>query len=97
MFGGSPGEYAGLTPGFIKRDAVAWFASHRHDAAGANEPYAYAYLFAYAFDLPEGATTITLPLNPKIRVMAVTVSDARSETRPAAPLYDEFRPRAGTP
>jgi alpha-mannosidase len=93
MFGGSPGEYAGLTPGFIKRDAVAWFASHRHEAAGANEPYAYAYLFAYAFDLPEGATTITLPLNPKIRVMAVTVSDARSETRPAAPLYDEFRPR----
>ena len=39
------GEMVGLKPGFIKRADVAWFASHRHTAGGANEPYAYSYLF----------------------------------------------------
>ena len=48
-------DYTGLTPGFIKRAPVAWFASHHHDADGANVPYAYAYLYAYEVDLPEGA------------------------------------------
>jgi alpha-mannosidase len=81
-------EYTGLTPGFIKRAPVAWFASHRHTAEGANEAYAYAYLFAYAIDLPKGATTLTLPSNEKIRILAVTVSDETGEVRPVRPLHD---------
>jgi alpha-mannosidase len=80
--------YAGLTPGFIKRASVAWFASHRHSIQGANEPYAYSYLFAYAVDLPMGARTLTLPADDRIRVLAVTVSDERGAVRPAQALYD---------
>ena len=56
-------EHTGLTPGFIKRAPVAWFASHRHAADGANEPYAYAYLFAHSFALPANARSLTLPDN----------------------------------
>ena len=81
-------DMVGLRPGFIKRADIAWFASHRHDAAGANEPYAYSYLFAYALDVPQGAKTITLPHNPNIRVLAATVVNEREEARPAQPLYD---------
>jgi alpha-mannosidase len=81
-------EYTGLVPGYIKRSPVAWFASHRHTADGANEPYAYAYLFAYAIDLPRGARTLTLPDDDRVRVMAVTLSNEQSVVRPAAPLYD---------
>ncbi len=81
-------EYAGLQPGFIKRAPVAWFASHHHTAEGVNEPYAYSYLFGYAIDLPPGARTLTLPDNPKIRVLAVTVADAGPLVEPARPLYD---------
>jgi alpha-mannosidase len=80
--------YAGLTPGFIKRASVAWFASHRHSIQGANEPYAYSYLFAYAVDLPAGARTLTLPADDRIRLLAVTVSDERRAVRPAQTLYD---------
>ena len=65
------GEMTGLKPGFIKRAEVAWFASHRHTADGANEPYAYSYLFAYPLDVPAGATTLTLPDNEKIRILAI--------------------------
>jgi alpha-mannosidase len=81
-------EFTGLKPGFIKRAPVAWFASHRHTADGANEPYAYSYLFAYSIALPADARTITLPDNDKIRILAATVSDESNETIPAQPLYD---------
>jgi alpha-mannosidase len=80
--------FDGLTPGFIKRAPIAWYASHRHDAAGANEPYAYSYLFAYAIDLPRGAKTLTLPSNEKIRVLAATVSNEGQGVIEAQPLYD---------
>jgi alpha-mannosidase len=81
-------EFSGLEPGFIKRAPVAWFASHHHTAQGGNEPYAYCYLFTYALDLPSGATTLTLPNNDKIRIMAITVADQSGKVRPAQPLYD---------
>ncbi len=81
-------EFAGLTPGYIKRAPVAWFASHRHTAEGKNEAYAYSYLFAYELDLPAGAKILTLPDQEKIRIFAVTISDEASRANPAKPLYD---------
>jgi alpha-mannosidase len=86
-------DYEGLTPGFIKRAPVAWFASHRHDAAGANEPYAYAYLFAYVLDVPDDAGNVTLPSNDRVRILAMTGSDEPVAVRPAHPLYDTLPPR----
>jgi alpha-mannosidase len=80
--------FDGLTPGFIKRAPIAWFASHRHDSAAANEPYAYSYLFAYAIDLPPGARTLTLPENDRIRLLAATVSNEPLGVTEAQPLYD---------
>jgi alpha-mannosidase len=93
--GGSPqvrvneyGELIGIRPGSIKRADIGWFASHRHDAAGSNEPYAYSYLFVYAIDVPSGASTFTLPRNQNIRVLAVTAANQNDKTWPAQPLYD---------
>ncbi len=81
-------QYAGMTPGFIKRAPIVWFASHYHDANGTNVPYGYSYLFAYALDLPAGAHTLTMPDNNKIRIFAVTVAHEGPNVRPAEPLYD---------
>lgn len=81
-------EYTGLTPGFIKRAPVAWFASHHHTAEGENEPYSYSYLFAYSMDIPANATTLTLPGNDKIRILAVTAAEESAQVHPARPLYD---------
>ena len=82
------GEMAGITPGFIKRAPLAWFASHRHTAAGTNEAYAYSYLFAYTIDVPANAKTLTLPENDHVRILAITGSDERTWLKPAHPLYD---------
>jgi alpha-mannosidase len=78
----------GLVPGYIKRTPVAWYASHHHIADGSSVAYSYSYLFAYELDIPPGATTLTLPNNNNIRIMAVTVADAGGKAAPAAPLYD---------
>jgi len=70
-------ELVKINPGFIKRDPVAWFASHHHTADGKNEPYSYSYLFAYALELPANARTVTLPDNGKIRILAISVGGTR--------------------
>jgi alpha-mannosidase len=82
------GEVAGITPGFIKRAPVAWFASHRHTPDGKNEAYSYSYLFAYTLDVPAGAKTLTLPNNDNVRIMAITGSNEHSSVKAAQPLYD---------
>jgi alpha-mannosidase len=81
-----------ITPGFIKRDEIAWFASHLHGPDGGFEPYAYSYLFLYPIDLPANAKTFTLPDNPRIRVLAITVANEEGEVHPAQPLYDTLTP-----
>jgi alpha-mannosidase len=82
------GEMIGITPGFIKRVPLGWFASHRHTAAGSNEAYAYSYLFVYTIDLPANARTLTLPSNENVRILAMTGSNERTSVKPARPLYD---------
>jgi alpha-mannosidase len=90
------GEMIGLTPGFIKRADLAWYASHHHDASGQNVAYAYSYLFGYAIDLPAGAKTIQLPNNDKIRILAISVAHENPAVKPAHPLYDVLpSPNAG--
>jgi alpha-mannosidase len=82
-------EFTGnITPGYIRRAPVAWFASHRHTAEGANEPYSYSYLFAYEIDVPVNARTLTLPENDKIHILAITAANDGDRVRPAQPLYD---------
>jgi alpha-mannosidase len=77
-----------LTPGFVKRDTVAWVGTHRHNADG-NLPYCFCYLFQYALDLPAGATSVTLPNSPNIRIMAMTAAHTSiDQTRPAGVLYE---------
>lgn len=85
-----------MTPGFIKRDPVAWVGTHRHTAEG-DLPYGFCYLFRYALALPKGAISVTLPNSPNIQVMAITaVSNSLDHTQPAGVLYepDPFPPLA---
>jgi alpha-mannosidase len=77
-----------LRPAFIKRDEVAWVGTHRHAPEG-NEPYIFTNLFKYRLDVPKGATTLTLPRNRRIRIMAVSAAkNVNDETRPAKDLYE---------
>ncbi len=92
------GEVSGLVPGFVKRDTVAWYSSHRHHPTKGNEHYQYSYLFKYGMDVPAGATSLTLPDNPKVRVFAITVAkNSHDQAVAASPLYDTFDDRSVGP
>lgn len=83
-----PEDYLGLEPGFIKRAALAWYSDHYHTPQGLNQPYAYSYLFGYSLALPPHATSLTLPSNDKIRILAISAAREEPEVAPAQPLYD---------
>ncbi|MCH8852762.1 MAG: hypothetical protein IID41_08950, partial [Planctomycetes bacterium] len=88
------GKVVGIEPGFIKRDPIAWFCTHRHHPDNGNEAYQFSYLYKYGFDVPSGAKTLTLPDNPRIKILAVTMSrNTNDATRPARALYDDFTDR----
>lgn len=88
------GKVVGINTGFIKRDPIAWFCTHRHHPTLGNEAYKFSYLFKYGFDVPPGAKTLTLPDNPKVKVFAATVAaNPNDRTSPAAALYDDFSNR----
>ncbi|HKQ48268.1 MAG TPA: glycoside hydrolase family 38 C-terminal domain-containing protein [Phycisphaerae bacterium] len=88
------GKVVGLTPGFIKRDTIAWFATHRHHPKLDNEAYKFSYLYKYGFDLPPSARELRLPDNEKIKILAVTLAKNENDAaRPVQPLYDDFSKR----
>ncbi len=83
-----PEDYRGLMPGYIKRADLAWYADHYHTLHGLNEPYAYSYLFGYSIKLPHRATTLTLPKNDSIRILAISLAREEPDVTPVQPLYD---------
>lgn len=91
-------EISGLKPAFIKRDEIAWFASHIHNSEGANIAYNYSYIFKYKLDLPAGAKTLMLPDDGRIRVFAVTAAyNENDAASPAQLLYDSFEKPVDAP
>jgi alpha-mannosidase len=91
-------ELDGLVPGFIKRDPVAWYVSHRNLQAGGTDFYQYCYLYKYGFVLPENSKSLTLPDNSNIRILAITVAKNNHEgVSPAKPLYDTLGYRYSNP
>ncbi|MEM7244685.1 MAG: glycoside hydrolase family 38 C-terminal domain-containing protein [Acidobacteriota bacterium] len=88
------GHVVGFTPGYIKRDPVAWFATHHHHPVQGNRAYRFSYLFKYVVSLETGDTVLQLPDDPRIKVLAATaVRDSNGGVQPAHPLYDDFDDR----
>jgi alpha-mannosidase len=80
-----------ITPSFIKKDNVAWVGTYRHDTInGVVEPYIFTYLYKYELELDSKADQLTLPVNEKIRVFAVTMAkNPNAATHVAQNLYDD--------
>jgi alpha-mannosidase len=88
--------YAGLAPGYIKKDNVAFFTTHLHNLKEGNEPYVYGYIFKYRIDLKAGAREVILPKNPKIRILAMTVAYNENDDSVAAQdLFDVLDRKPG--
>lgn len=86
-----PEDYIGLACGYIKPATLAWYASHHHTPDGLNEPYEYSYLFSYSMELPPHTTTLVLPKNDDVRILAISVAREDPQAHPAQPLYDTLK------
>ncbi len=87
------GRIKGIDRGFIRRDNVAWFATHLHRDS-VNLPYQYAYIYKYALDAGPGSGFLQLPENSEIRIFAITLAqNAHDQISVASPLYDDFSAR----
>jgi len=60
---GPRGGFERIRPGFIKRDEIAWVATHRHGRE-TMQPYLLGYVFGYALDVPPGRRPSDCPKTP---------------------------------
>jgi alpha-mannosidase len=92
----TPGRVVDILPSFIRRDPIAWFATHHHDPRQGDRAYRFSYLFAYDLPRSAGSATLRLPMSPRVKIFAVSVSEGAHKplVAPAAPLYDDFTGRA---
>ncbi len=81
-------RFVGLTPAYVRSDPVAWYSSHRHGPDGADQIYQYCFLFKYRLDVPEGATSVTLPTEPRVKLLAA--SAALDENDAAVPPTEHW-------
>lgn len=88
------GNVVGLQTGYIKRDNIAWFCTHRHKPDGADDAYQFSYLFKYTCDLSGNVTSVVLPHNPAIKIFAMTAAWNENDCIELLhPLYDDFTNR----
>jgi alpha-mannosidase len=81
-----------IAPAYINPEPIAWYGTHRHNAKGENEAYQFTYLYLLSLPLSDGAPTLRLPDNPRIRIFAATAANSPyDDIRAAQPLYDEMR------
>ena len=81
-----------IAPAFIRDQRIAWCASHRHLPA-ADTLYEYGYMFAYRLEIPKGASSMTLPNSPFVRIVAMSVGDEGSADALRSPFEDLHRDR----
>jgi alpha-mannosidase len=80
---------AGIAPGYVKTQPLAWVGTHRHDPLGQNEAYVFTHVFRYRLPLRHGARTVTLPRDEHVVVLAATAVAGEGVTpRPAQPFVD---------
>jgi len=75
-----------IRPGFVKRDEIGWIGTHRHAADG-NQVCISSYLFVYEIDLPAATREILMPIEDRLRILAMTAVREPHHVRPATVLY----------
>jgi len=78
-----------IQPAFLKEARPAWWASHRH-LRGRDEIYSYGYLFSFTLSVPAGARTLTLPVNSRVKVFAITAAQQGDTATSLRPLFPDL-------
>ncbi len=79
--------HTGHTKGYVKDARIAYIGTHRHSAS-ADEAYEFTYMFLLKVDVPQGATSLTLPDDEHIILFAATLADDQQSATPATKLFE---------
>ncbi|CAN5710802.1 hypothetical protein BH11PLA1_BH11PLA1_09530 [soil metagenome] len=80
-----------ITPGYVRRTPVAWFASHYH-LPKSDAYYQYCYIYSYWLEVPAGVTEIELGADGNIAIFAATAVTSGCEPAVAlTPLVDDLK------
>lgn len=80
-------EHLEHTEGFLKEAEIAYVGTHRHSSRK-DEAYEFTYMFKFGMDIPQGATTVTLPDNANIVLFAATLTQEKYlSVTPASELF----------
>lgn len=64
----------------LRRENIAFTASHRHNVAdNRNDAYNMMYMYKYCINIDDQASTLTLPINQDVYVIAVSLSDNQND------------------
>jgi hypothetical protein len=81
-----------VEPAFLDTTRVTWWASHRHRAPSTDVAYSFAYLYSFTLDIGADVREMTLPLDPRVLVFAVSVSrDSNDEALVASPIWPNLQ------
>lgn len=65
---------------YYRKNNVAFTATHKHNIVQDKDiPYHYMYMYKYLIPVSTTATSITLPDNPDVYIMAMTLSDNKND------------------
>jgi len=92
--GGLETDPTRIPPGWAKDAEVAWIGTHRHDARGRNEAYAFTHVFRVSLPVPPGARELVLPDDPGVRLLGAGLVRGGNDAHAATPLVE--RPAAST-
>ena len=79
----------GVQPGFINRDRLEWYSTHTHKN-GQDQAYQYGYMYTITLDIPRGASSLTLPDDTHVHILAMTTSQQLIKIRHSNILNDKF-------
>ncbi|MEN8882513.1 MAG: glycoside hydrolase family 38 C-terminal domain-containing protein [Polaribacter sp.] len=81
-----------IRPAYYRNHRVAWTASHHHrPGTMVDQWYQTSYMFAYRIEIPEGATSLTLPNYRYVRIMAMSVGNEKTAKALQSPFEDLHR------
>lgn len=80
----------GVVPAYLKPGRLGWVGTHRHGPGGENQAHVFTQVFLHRLPVDPGASALTLPDEPALRLLAATaVRGDGGAAVPAQPLTEQ--------
>ncbi|MBN1534739.1 MAG: alpha-mannosidase [Spirochaetes bacterium] len=79
----------GIEPGYVKRVPLAFFTTHTH-RNGADDPYAFGYVFHISLEIPDGSIALRLCRDGRVHILAAALGRHGASASGCLFLHDTY-------